>query len=71
MTEEQEFIKIAMDHFATYNKRAMLFSEEAAVIFPAFDPCKAVQVVARVDMPAMINMTERVLTHCIMDGDSI
>jgi len=71
MTEEQEFIKTAATHFGIYNKGAMLFPEEAIVTFPAFDPCKAVQVVARVDIPAIINMGTRILTHCILDGAEV
>jgi len=54
------------------SKRAILAPKsEAVVTFPDFDPCRPVQVIARVDWPATVNMRNVTLTHFVMDGDAI
>jgi len=55
----------------TRTDRHIISWDKATVSFPEFDPCKARQPVARVDVPAVYGAREIVLTHFIMDGDPI
>lgn len=62
-------INTAMFHLKS--KKNIIFPEKAKVTFPDFDPCRAVNIIAIVSIPAIINMKETVLTHIIKDGDKI
>ncbi len=70
MHQKQQIIQTA---FNSLNKKNHILapSHDATITFPDFDPCKPVQVIARVNWPATVNMRSVILTHCIMDGDSI
>ena len=57
--------------FNLQNINNVLFPEEARIKYRNFDPCKAVQVIATVSMPAIINMKQVTLKHHICEGDKI
>jgi len=52
-------------------RHRILYPEKAMVEFPAFNPERAVQPIAIVSMPAMVNTKEVTLSHAIYDGDQI
>jgi hypothetical protein len=53
-------------------KRNVLAPEpEAIVTFPAYDPCRAVRVVAVVAWPATVSMRNVTLYHVIREGDTL
>ena len=64
-----EFISTAKSNLQS--KYNILYPELASVSLREFDPCKAVQVIATVSMPAIINAKEIILSHSICDGDQI
>jgi len=66
---ESEMIKTATRNLQKSGR--ILYPEQASVQFPEFDPCRAVQPIAVVQMPAIINCKEVILSHSICDGDSI
>jgi hypothetical protein len=51
--------------------RRILFPEEATVSYPDFNPFKAVQVVAIVHIPGIINMKEHLFQYHIMDNEHL
>jgi hypothetical protein len=55
----------------TRTSRHIVSWDAATVTFPPYDPCKARQPVARVDVPAVYGAHPVTLTHFIMDGDAI
>ena len=57
--------------FRELNKRSRVLAPaaEAQVTFPEFDPCRAVEVIAVVKWPAIVNMREVTFSHVICDGD--
>ena len=66
---KQLFIKTAQFNLqSNYN---VLYPELATVTIRDFDPHKAVQVIATVSMPAIINMKEVNLSYSICEGDKI
>ena len=65
----QQFIKTAQFNLQTNSN--ILYPELATVSIREFDPCKAVQVIATVSMPAIINMKEVILSYSICEGDKI
>ena len=68
MTEHEQIIKMA---FGELNKKYRILAPaaEAKIQYPDFDPCKAIQAIARVYWPATVNMVEVILCHTINDGD--
>lgn len=59
--------------FNALNKRHRILmpAAEAVVTFPAFNPFRAVQPIARVDWPAIVSMRNVTLTHFILDGTAV
>jgi len=68
MTETQQMINAAFNALNTKH-RILAPASEARVIWADFDPCRARQVIARVEWPAFINCREVVLVHIVHDGD--
>jgi hypothetical protein len=68
--EEEQMIQVA---YRRLNKRYRVLApaSEARVIWRDFDPCHAVQAIASVQIPAIVNMRAVTLTHTIMDGDRV
>ena len=70
MNEREQMIKTA---YTALNKKNRILAPAAKAIIehPDFDPCRAVQVIARVYWPATVNMAEVTLCHIINDGDML
>ncbi len=67
---ENEMIKVACGELqGTVRSGRILYSEQATVSYPDFNPCRAYQPIARVDIPALNNMEEVTLTHYIYDSE--
>lgn len=47
----------------------ILFPEKAVFSYPDFDPCKNVQILIRVDIPALIHMAETTFTFSFTEND--
>jgi len=51
--------------------RILAPASEAIVSFPEYDPCRAANIIARIDWPATVNCRETMCTYFVCDGDPV
>lgn len=68
---EKRALKVVKARFykGAYVTSYILFPEQSTFDYPDFNPYRAVQTVISVNVPAIVNMHERVLTFNLSEND--
>ena len=71
MDERDEMIRRAVDrHRERWGRAVILYPEKAIVTYPEFNPFRAVQTIARVEVPAILHCRQFTAVHHVTEEDA-